>query len=125
MTDNEKKIIKSALEILYNINHTINLMESIGIMVEGNNNDDHNIGGDLYKSSTVAYTIIEDIMQFGPEKVMKIDEAIEILYIEDDSMENKINKCLKILINLKENKEITKPFTIVDGDKFKSTSYPH
>ena len=103
----KEQIIRSALEILYNINHGINLLESIGIKVEGEINDT-NIGSDLYGSSTLAYNIIEAALDYKVD-IVKIAETIEMIYgnstidsyfdpnkiiQEICSKDNKIDRCL-------------------------------
>lgn len=97
-------IVRPSLEILFNINHTINLLESIGINIDGSISDS-SIGSDLYESSTAAYQVIESAFNIGPEQVTKIAEIVEGMYKEcklsDDYNINKdqiIDNCLANLM---------------------------
>lgn len=96
----KEQIIRSALEILYNINHGINLLESIGIKVEGEINDT-NIGSDLYGSSTLAYNIIEAALDYKVD-IVKIAETVEMLYgnttiddVDENSKNAKIDEMMR------------------------------
>ena len=91
--------IKGALSILYDINHTINLIESIGICLEWNIGNS-NIGGNLYEVSTEAYCIVENTIQEEFKSIEGVSVAIQTLYIEDDSKNNKIKECYDALMRI-------------------------
>lgn len=74
-------IVRPSLEILFNINHTINLLESIGINIDGCLSNS-SIGSDLYESSTATYQVIESAFNIGSEQVTKIAEIVEEMYKE-------------------------------------------
>ena len=94
-------VIRKAVTILYNLNRVIELFESIGVNIEGNINGE-DVGGYIYGATTEAYEIIEKELNVNEDKHMRIAEIVEILYINDDSKENKINECIRLLKELKE-----------------------
>ena len=98
--EQDERTIKGCLEILYDIDHTINLLESIGIHIEGVVSES-DIGGDLYEVSSEAYSIIEDTIQKRSGSIVGVSEAINTLYINDDCKENKIKECYSLLMKIK------------------------
>lgn len=99
-------IVRTSLEILFNINHTINLLESVGITIDGSISDS-SIGSDLYESSTAAYQIIEYTLNVGSDKVTEIAEMVEEMYKEyrlstdyDVNKDQIIEDCLNNLMRL-------------------------
>ena len=94
--------IKNAVEILYNINHAINLLESIGITIDGSISDS-SLGSDLYESATNAYRIIEKELDVKPENFMKIVERVEKMYQSSKTSDNKnliITECIMDLMKI-------------------------
>ena len=103
MTDNNKKMLKEALEILYNMNHLVNLAYSVGITIEdGGNRKD--IGHAIYGSMTSADNIIRDIIktEYGIIYDDVDDDPLTVLYDDNNTKENIIEQCLNILCKIGE-----------------------
>lgn len=101
MTSLENNIIYSSLEILYNLNHTDNLLESVGLKIEGDIKD-NSIGSNIYESMSHAYDIIEDIMKENfNASYGEVQDIIERIFIIDDDKNNIIKEVHESLINFK------------------------
>lgn len=105
MNDLQNKTIYNCLSIIYDLNKEINLLESIGFLVEEVKTE-NNIGGYIYESISNAYSIIQDTLIDGhgafDNIIYDISETID-LNLNKDSKEN----IIKIIIEYIENIENT------------------
>ena len=99
MNDLQNKTIYNCLSIIYDLSKEINLLESIGFLVEGVN-EENNIGGYIYESMSNAYSIIEDTLIDGcgtaGSIVHDISECID-LNLNKDSKENIIKTIMNYI----------------------------
>lgn len=106
MNDKQRDIIYNCLYILYDLNHTINLLESIGIHIEGDISP-NNIGSDIYSSISKAYSILETVAEEICGTSEYVSEAIENLYAYDSnttvSRDNAINTTMILFRDMPHN----------------------
>lgn len=98
------KIVKDLISIAYDINSTIDLMESIGIKVEGDIRE-NNIGSNLYGISTQAFIALTEYLNISDEDYTAAVESFEILYNKSISKDDAIEKCFNEIIKYTRIKE--------------------
>ena len=103
MNDNQRDIIYNCICILFNLNHTIKLFESIGVNIEDGISN-NNIGNDIYGAMSNTYTILENVVKNMCGTTKYVPDVIENLYAYDGdttvSKENAINSTMLLFSDM-------------------------